>query len=238
MTVPTTTRRVLVTGAAGRIGRTFTAAAAPDGWRVLATDLTADGDVTALDITDRAACRRAVVGVDAVLHLAADPSPSADFATVVLPVNIAGTWNVATAAVEAGVDRVVVASSAQAVAGYPLDVQVRESDPPAPANDYGAGKAFAEALCASLAVRSTSSLLSVRIGHFGEARPGGHASLRDRMAWLSPRDAAHLLWAAVTADITGHHVLHGVSDNAAKQLAIDATRRLVGYTPVDDAFAG
>lgn len=230
-------RRVLVTGAAGRIGRAFAAASAPGGWRLVATDLRAGHAVAALDVTDLDACRRAVADVDAVVHLAADPSPEANFHTSVLPHNMAGTWNVVTAAVDAGVHRVVVASSAQAVAGYPLDVQVRESDPPLPANDYGAGKAFAEALCASLAVRSSASLLSLRIGHFAERRPTAAASLRDRMAWLSPRDAAQLLWAAVTADVTGHHVLHGVSDNAAKQLAVDATRRLVGYAPVDDAFA-
>lgn len=100
------------------------------------------------------------------------------------------------------------------------------------------GKAFAEALCASLAVRAPdTSLLSLRIGYFATQRPPADSRLRNRMAWISPRDVAQLLWAAVTADVTGHHVLHGVSDNAAKQLAIEETRRLVGYAPLDDAFA-
>lgn len=126
---------MVVTGAAGRIGRAFTAAPAPSGWQVAPTDRISGDDVAQLDVTDLAACRRAVDDVDAVVHLAANPSPAADFHASVLPLNIAGTWNVVTAAVDAGVRRVVVASSAQAVAGYPLDVQVRESDPPLPAND-------------------------------------------------------------------------------------------------------
>lgn len=229
--------RVVVTGAAGRIGRVFVGSPAPPGWEVIATDRLAGVGVAALDVTDPGACRDALSTIDAVVHLAADPSTSADFRTTVLPLNMVGTYNIATAAVAAGVDRVVVASSAQAVAGYPLDVQVRESDPPCPANDYGVGKAFGEALCASLARRSSTRFVSVRIGHYAERRPTSAASLRNRMAWLSPRDAVQLLWCALTAAVEGHQVLHGVSDNAAKQLSIAATRQRVGYAPVDDAFA-
>jgi uronate dehydrogenase len=229
--------RVLVTGASGRIGTAFIASPPPTDWEVIATDRVAGGGVEVLDVTDPQACRRALSAVDAVVHLAADPSTSADFRTSVLPVNILGTYNIASAAVAAGVRRVVFASSAQAVAGYPLDVQVREDDPPRPVNDYGVGKAFGEALCASMAARSTTIFLSVRIGNYAERRPTADASLRNRMAWLSPRDSVHLLWCALTAAVDGHHVLHGVSDNAAKQLSIEATRRRVGYAPVDDAFA-
>lgn len=229
--------RLLMTGAAGRIGTAMVNAPAPSPWEIAPTDHAASGSVEALDITDLEACRRAVDGSSAVLHLAADPSPSADFRTSVLPTNIVGTYNILTAAVEADVGRFVFASSAQAVAGYPLDVQVRENDPPLPANDYGVGKAFGEALCASMSVRSATTSLSVRIGNFSEERPSANATLRNRMGWLSPRDAVQLLWCAVTADVHGCLVLHGVSDNAAKHLSIDLTRRLTGYAPVDDAFA-
>lgn len=229
--------RVIVTGAAGRIGTAFVGSPVPPGWEVIATDRVAGDGVGMLDVTDPRACSDGLSAADAVVHLAADPSTSADFRTSVLPLNMVGTYNVATAAVAAGVGRVVFASSIQAVAGYPLDVQVREDDAPRPMNDYGAGKAFGEALCASLASRSATTFLSVRIGHYAERRPTAHASWRNRMAWVSPRDLVHLLWCALTADVEGHHVLHGVSDNAAKQLSIEATRRRVGYAPADDAFA-
>ncbi len=228
--------RVVVTGAAGRIGRAFTGSPAPPGWEVVATDRVATGTIELLDVTDPRACHRALSSADAVVHLAADPATSADFRTSVLPLNMVGTYNIVAAAVDAGLGRVVFASSIQAVAGYPLDVQVREDDPPRPANDYGVGKAFGEALCASMAVRSTTTFLSVRIGNYAEQRPPADASLRNRMAWLSPRDAVHLLWCALAADVDGHLVLHGISDNAAKQLSIAATRLRIGYAPVDDAF--
>ncbi len=221
--------RVLVTGARGQIGTDFASAdAPPPGMDLRLTDLrpveVAGASVGALDIGDRDACHAACEGVDAVLHLAADPSPDADFRTSVLPVNILGTYNLIEAAVDAGVPRIVFASSAQAVAGYPLDHQVRESDPPRPANDYGVGKAFGEALGASVAARTTVAFVAVRIGNYASRRPSVDASRRDRMAWLSPADAVQLLRATVTVPVEGFVVAHGISDNAAKQLSIEATR--------------
>jgi len=78
--------------------------------------------------------------------------------------------------------------------------------------------------------------VSVRIGNYAAA-PGPERSLRDRMAWLSERDALQLFMLALSAPIVGHEVVHGISDNRVKQLSIDRTRALLGYAPVDDAFA-
>jgi uronate dehydrogenase len=236
--------RVLVTGASGRIGAAFVEDRQGSDLELIRADL-ADHDPRLelpfheLDVTDDKACRDACHDIDVVLHLAADPRPDADFATAVLPVNIGGTYNMAVAAVAAGVRRFVFASSAQAVEGYPVDRQVRETDAPWPANDYGAGKAFGEALCASLAVRSSTSFIAVRIGNYSPEVPDPAASsLRDRAAWLSPRDATQLLKLALVQPSSGYLVAHGVSDNAVKRLAIDATTVALGYRPQDDAFGG
>ncbi|MTV25563.1 NAD(P)-dependent oxidoreductase [Nitriliruptoraceae bacterium ZYF776] len=231
------TRRVLVTGAAGGIGHRFVRSDEAADLELVATDVVPGAELQPLDVTDPAACRAAVAGVDAVLHLAADPSPEADFVDTVVPLNLLGTYHLATAAVAAGVPRFVWASSIQAVAGYPLDHQPREDDPPRPRNAYGVGKAAGEALCASLAVTSSTTFVSVRIGHFRPERPGREMSLRDRMAWVSPGDLAQLFARCLTAPLRGHTVVHGISDNRPKQLSIEATRQRVGYAPVDDAFA-
>lgn len=243
---------VLVTGASGRIGSALTEGLdgldglddLDDAIEVRRADL-ADHrpghrhPFVRLDVTDPAACRAACEGVDAVVHLAADPSPDSHFRSVVLPVNMVGTYNMVEAAVATGVGRFVFASSAQAVEGYPLDHQVRETDPPRPANDYGVGKAFGEALCAAAGGRSDTTFMSVRIANYLETVPDpATASLRDRMAWLSPRDAIQLLTRTIVTRLDdGHVVVNGVSDNASKRLSLDRTRRLLGYTPVDDAFA-
>jgi uronate dehydrogenase len=234
--------RVLVTGASGRIGSAFAASVVGGDLGIVRADLT-DRDPGSpfpflpLDVTDRRACREACRGVDAVLHLAADPAPDADFASSVLPLNIVGTHNMATGAVASGVRRFVFASSVQAVEGYPPDHQVREADPPRPANDYGVGKAFGEALCASLSARSSATFVAVRIGNYDPAAPGADATFRDRTAWLSPRDAHQLLGLALTRDIDGFLLAHGISDNSVKRIAIHATSAALGYAPVDDAFA-
>jgi uronate dehydrogenase len=232
---------VLLTGSSGTIGTNLVDQVDPEKIQFRRADLVdnrpeSPHPFVPLDVTDPEACRQACAGVDAVVHLAASPVPTADFRSVVLPVNMVGTYNVVEAAVAAGVGRFVFASSAQAVEGYPLDHQVREADSPRPANDYGVGKAFGEALCAAYAGRSATSFVSLRIANYSETVPGADETLRDRAAWLSPRDALQLVTLALTAPVDGHIVANGVSDNAVKRLSLDATRRTLGYAPEDDAF--
>jgi uronate dehydrogenase len=234
--------KVLVTGASGLIGSAFVEALAAEGVLDLVRADLVDRDPSSpfpfrrLDVRDLEGCHEACHGVAGVLHLAAHRAADSDFRSEVLPTNIVGTYNIATAAVEAGVGRFVFASSAQAVEGYPLERQVRAEDAPWPANDYGVGKAFGEALCGSLARRSSTTFVSVRIANYEPEPPGAGASLRDRAAWLSPRDAIQLLARALTQPVAGHVVVNGVSDNATKRLDLSTTRDALGYDPADDAF--
>jgi nucleoside-diphosphate-sugar epimerase len=58
---------VVMTGAAGRIGRNVLPHL-PDAWDVKATDLTGGSGVSTLDVTDRRACASVFAGADAVVH--------------------------------------------------------------------------------------------------------------------------------------------------------------------------
>jgi uronate dehydrogenase len=232
--------KLLVTGAAGRIGRAFASNTA-DHFDLTLTDRRANsGNFTspihALDITDFSACIKACDGIDLVLHLAADPSPSANFINSLLSTNIVGTYNVFTAAAQVGCQRVVFASSAQAVEGYPLDLQITESMAPRPKNLYGVTKAFGEALASQVAVETTMTCVAVRIANVAEFVFGEKHSARDVAAFISERDVVHLLERSLLADIQGFHVFHGVSNNRYKRLAIHETMRLCQYEPNDDAF--
>lgn len=133
------TRTILITGAAGRIGTALVEhldARKGDHYDLLLADLEEGGDRgIQLDVTDLAACRRACEGVDTVVHLAGLPSPDSPF-DALLPVNIAGTYNVFRAAADHGARRVIFASSAQVVEGYPLDVQVKTDMLVRPKNLY------------------------------------------------------------------------------------------------------
>ena len=234
--------RVLVTGAAGVIGTAF--------WQRrhgefslrladLRTGTLAEAPCPSmqLDVADYAACLAACANIDAVLHLAGVPHASADFDTQLLQPNIVGTHNIFRAAQVKKVKRVVFASSAQAVEGYPLDVQVQENMPARAANLYGASKAFGEGVASAFAHQHGMTAIAVRIANVARFEQGQQHSARDIAAFISERDVVQLLARCISADVPpGYHVVHGVSDNRYKRLSIAATRQLVGYAPQDDGF--
>ncbi|WP_263262955.1 NAD(P)-dependent oxidoreductase [Pseudomonas sp. RIT-PI-S] len=232
--------KVLVTGAAGRIGTAFWQAYAATMDLRLADvntrNLPASADSVALDITQPEACLAACEGIHTVIHLAADPNPDADFMTSLLPVNIVGTYNMLRAAKAQGCKRFILASSAQAIEGYPIDVQVHEHMPPRPGNFYGVSKACGEALASLHANDGSMVTVAVRIANVARFSPGERHSPRDVAAFISERDVTALLGRCVEAELTGFTVVHGVSDNRYKRLSIEQTKQAVGYAPLDDAF--
>lgn len=228
-------RRVLLTGAGGLIGRAI-GPLLPAGWDVVRTDLRASDGISALDVTDLDACRAAFSGADAVVHLAAVPDPDASWEQL-LPANVVGAHQVAVAAGECGVRRLVLASSLQAVSATPAGTQIRSSDPPRPANLYGATKAWAEALGSWVAATTATSVVALRIGYFAVQRPDGDlVPPAERAAWLSPRDAAELVRAAVEAEDVGFVVATGTSANRYRRADLEDTIRRLGYRPRDDAW--
>lgn len=227
-------RRVVLTGAAGLIGRSV-GPLLPRDWQTIRTDLEVADGVAQLDVTDVDACRRAFEGADAVVHLAAVPDPDASWEQLLQP-NVHGTVVVAEAVMACAVPRLVIASSLQAVSASASTVQRRAGDPPRPANLYGATKAFAEAVGSWVAATSATSVVALRIGYFAPDRPGDGAGVRERSAWLSVRDAAELLRAAVEADVTGLVVVNGISANRHRGADVDETIAVLGYRPSDDAW--
>jgi nucleoside-diphosphate-sugar epimerase len=235
-------RRVVITGAAGRIGRAVSGVL-DERWHLVLTDRqdAADGvdGVEVLDVTDLDACRAVFAGADAVVHLAANPSPDATFDELLAP-NVVGVRTVAQAAADADVRRLVLASSLHAVSAVPAGVQRRPDDQARPGNLYGATKAWSEAVGAWTAATTRTSVVALRIGYFHADRPQVDTEPHERTAWLSPRDAAELVRAAVEADlpggVEGFVVANGVSANRHNAAELEQTRRAIGYRPVDDAW--
>jgi nucleoside-diphosphate-sugar epimerase len=227
-------RRVVVTGAAGRIGRAVIPRLSQE-WEVRQTDLNAGGGMSALDVSDSDACRLALTDADAVIHLAAVPGPAASWAQL-LPANIVSTkWR--GPAADCGVRRLVLASSLHSVSAMPDQTQSRTSDPPRPGNLYGATKAWAEAIGAWIAATTPTSVVALRIGYFAEQRPDA-ASVppRELSAWLSPRDAAELVRCAVDAEVSEFVVANGISANRYRIADLQDTTQQLDYHPVDDAW--
>ena len=124
--------RVLVTGAAGKLGRAVVGHLAEHGWDVLAVDRVRpagfDGEVVAADLTQYAQVLELMTGQvdehpgppDAVVHLAAVPAPGLLTNAATFANNSAATWNVFNGARAAGIRNVVWASS-ETVLGLPFD---------------------------------------------------------------------------------------------------------------------
>ena len=206
-------------------------------WRITASDLRASDGIGVLDVTDLAACRAAFVGADAVVHLAADSRPGADWSALRGP-NLDGAHAVAQAARDCAVRRLVLASSLHAVGGAELEERVvLEADPPIPVNLYGATKAWLEALGSWIATTSPTSVVTLRIGWVMPGPLGEDARTRDRGSWLSYGDCAELFRCAVEAEIDGMIIVNGVSANRHPTAELGEAARRIGYAPSDDAWA-
>jgi len=139
--------RVLVTGDRGRVGTVVAAELRSRGHDIAGFDA-AGGD----DVRDPAAVRRAAAGCRAVVHLAALAHDTAGTPEDIMAVNVLGTWHVLQAAAEAGVERVVHFSSAQALGiaegERPPDyLPIDDAHPLRASRPYGLSKRLTEELC-------------------------------------------------------------------------------------------
>lgn len=231
-------QKVLVTGAAGRIGSAFAAAAA-DRYELTLTDrpgtdmsaLMQYGDVAQADLRDLRAVSELCQGIDTVIHLAGEASPKADWPDL-LPANVIGCYNAFTAATRAGCQRLVFASSVHAVSGYSPERQVSPSDTVNPANLYGVTKCFGEALGRYMAEQRGISVIVLRIGAFRPAATREAESSWMADLYIAPDDLCQLLCLAIDVSGIRFAIFHALSDNITKRLDITDTRTLLGYTPM------
>jgi nucleoside-diphosphate-sugar epimerase len=235
-------RKVLLTGAGGRIGTAFRQFAGDRyDWRLVDRDATkvedaGDSEVIEADLSDLAKCQEVCAGMDTVVHLAADPNARADFYASLLDNNVKACYNIFRAAKDQGCKRVIWASSIQVIEGYPLDVQAHPESPVKPMNMYAAAKAFGEAIAHTFAHAEGLSCICVRVGAYEGNRVLEKPDGRTLSAFVSKRDLSHLLAQCVEVENVQFAIVHGVSDNRFKRMDITSTRKLVGYEPIDDAF--
>lgn len=242
--------RLLITGAAGNMGRMLRPLLrrdgrtlrlldiAPIGNGVDATDVDQGKDeIVAADLTDAGAVAAACDGVEAILHLGGI-SVEAPFDEI-LDANIRGTANLLEGARAAGASRVILASSNHAAGFYHRDEVPPGSDglpdnlPPRPDTFYGWSKAAMESLGALYHYRYGMDVIALRIGTCFPEPPAGSRILS---TWLSPGDAARLIEACLAAPRPGFQVLWAVSDNSRRWWSLAGARAL-GYVSTDDAEA-
>lgn len=235
MTSPIKTHhRILLTGAAGQLGRVLRSALKANCEVLRLSDKAPLGEALAgeevvqADLANAQAVGRAVAGCDAVVHFGGISVESPFDA--ILQANILGLYNVYEAARTHGVRRVVFASSNHVVGFYDQGETITTEHPPRPDGFYGVSKAFGEDLSRLYFERDGIETACLRIGSCYPA-PSDRRMLA---TWLSHGDLHRLVGACLSTPVLGHTIVFGMSNNAATWWD-NSRARHIGYVPQDSS---
>jgi len=192
------------------------------------------------ELLDRGAVRRAMTGVHTLIHLAATPDDVADPVKDLFPTNIVGVYEVLEAAAEAGVCRLILASSGQVVwhqrtAGpWPITAEA----PPTPRGWYACTKVFLEAAGRAFAEHHAAHVLAVRLGwcpRTVEQVREIQASEWAQDVYLSPGDAGRFFACAVASPSDYRFEIVYATSRPLRPGKYDLhrSRELLGFEPQD-----
>ncbi|MGF6811063.1 uronate dehydrogenase [Paraburkholderia sp. Clong3] len=227
-------RRLLLTGAAGNLGKQLRPALAQWADIVRVSDIAALGEVAAheeaavVNLADEAAAHALLEGVDAVVHLGGI-SVEAPFEDL-LEANIRGLYNVYSSAQKHGVKRIIYASSNHAVGFHPVTSVLDTEVPLRPDGMYGVTKCFGESLSRYYFDRFGLETVCLRIGSSFEQPK----TARMLVTYLSYRDFIELVRCSLFTNRVGHAIVYGVSNNRISW--VDNTNAaFLGYRPQDSS---
>lgn len=205
--------RLLLTGAAGGVGRVLRETLKPMARILRLSDVQPLGEagegeeLHPCDLADRQAVDELVRGCDAIVHMGG-VSVERPFEEI-LEANIKGVFHIYEAARRHGVRRVIFASSNHAVGFYRQSETIDAAMPTRPDGYYGLSKVYGEGMASFYNDRYGIETLSIRIGSsFPEPR-----DRRMMHIWLSYRDLTELIRRGLFAPGIGHTIAFGLSDN-------------------------
>jgi|TARA_Y100000310_G_scaffold140092_1_gene139446 nucleoside-diphosphate-sugar epimerase len=239
-------RKVLLLGAAGRIGKGFREEYLENKDYQKAYELIlgvhnkkfkdADFEVRYVSLEDINSLKKALRGIDIVINMAANPDPDAEFGELVQP-NLIGAYNVFEAARKSKCSRVIFASSVHAIEGYKKSYKVEGDDSPKPGDLYGATKAFGEALCFTFSSEYNLSCLAIRIGAYTSDERMRTVCYKRKYYRhvISQRDMGQLLHKCIMAPKSAKYgILSGISQNKKGDMDLKFAKKLVGYVPKEN----
>lgn len=232
-------RTLLLTGAAGMIGRVLAPALQPLCRQLRLSDLPGTAaplagegiDWQPRDLADGDGMRALLAGVDAVVHMGGI-SYEREFDPI-LHANLRGLHHLYEGARQAGTQRIVFASSNHVTGGYDQSERISPADPPRPDGFYGLSKLYGEGMGRLYFDRCGIETVCLRIGTAtADDRPPDRRALA---SWLSHADLVRLVVASLTAPGVGFLVAYGCSRNQRRWWDTEDAWRRLGYEPQDDA---
>jgi len=239
--------RILVTGAAGRIGSKVALELANHGHTVKALDrrpmpkeVRLVAETVYADMTESLSLLSAAAGCDAIAHIAAIPAPHAP-ADEVLRLNVIGTQNALEAAHAHDIPRVVLTSSVGAL-GFsfpkhpclPDYLPIDTAHPRRPQDIYGLSKLMNEESAHAMTRLTGMTTIVLRppaVWDLEHAKRHGwlqralerKGDERDNSLWgyIDVHDQAAAFRLALESDLSGHHVFYTMADD----LGVNATAR-------------
>ena len=213
-TVQNPFNRLLLTGAAGGLGKVLRESLKPYAKVLRLSDIAemapAVGnheEVQICDLADKAAVHQLVEGVDAILHFGG-VSVERPFEEILGP-NISGIFHIYEAARRHGVKRVIFASSNHVIGFYKQDQTIDAQSPRRPDSYYGLSKSYGENMATFYFDRYGIETVSIRIGSsFPEPQ-----NRRMMSTWLSFDDLTQLIERSLFTPDVGHTVVYGASAN-------------------------
>jgi UDP-glucose 4-epimerase len=240
--------KLVCTGGSGRLGRHVVALLRGSCRLTVLDAVPPDGDdaYARADVTDIAALRRAFAGQDAVVHLAAIPNPRTAPPEVTFRTNVEGTFAVLQAAEDAGVRRVVVASS-DSVVGFhynppdwkPQYLPIDELHPLCPTEFYSLSKQVTETICRSYAERGRLEVVVIRPTHivFPPEYPELEARGSDLMnyhlwTYVAPEDVARGFQLALALPVVRFdRFFISAADGLNTRPTLELVRERYGFLP-------
>ncbi|WP_435104457.1 NAD-dependent epimerase/dehydratase family protein [Arhodomonas sp. AD133] len=206
-------QRLLITGAAGGLGRVASARLGGLAERLRLSDIVdvaPSGDhqeFVRCDLGDKAAVDELVADCDGIVHLGGVSVE--DGFTKILNANIQGVFNLYEAARRHGVGRILFASSNHVIGLHTQDTHLDADAPIRPDSLYGLSKSYGEGMAHLYHHKHGIETAIVRIGSCFE-RPRNYRMLA---TWMSFDDFTALAETVFTVPRLGCPIIYGVSDN-------------------------
>tara|TARA_B000000475_G_scaffold212561_1_gene174601 strand:+ start:37 stop:879 length:843 start_codon:yes stop_codon:yes gene_type:complete len=227
-------KKIVLTGAAGRLGSYLREPLSKMASQLLSTDISNDmgslyGNETFVkaDLAEMSEIKPLMKDADMVVHFGAyvDEGP---FEKLWGP-NFVGSYNVWESARLAGVKRVIYASSIHAVGMYPRNQFIGVDVPHRPDGFYGLAKCFTEDLGRMYWEKSGLEAVCLRI--YSAAAVVNSRSLS---TWLSYDDLIQLVTRAIDTPTVGFTISYGISNND-RAVVDNSAATYLGYKPKDNA---